>query len=232
MWKRRISEGKETGGYKRGQIIFYENNIVQGMHFIYDGKVKIFSIGKKNRKPIFRLASRGEILGLGGYPVINYVVSSMTLSDTIICRVPKELFFHALKANTDLAVYLVHYYSRQVADSEIQQKHRMFFNTAAKVAEALLMVRKKFGKETPNGILLDVAFSRQDLANLAGIAYEETIRILSTFKRQDIISLHKNKIMILESKRLWDMIIEQCCDEEGYPEKEVKCCNHLLDVSQ
>jgi len=50
-----------------------------------------------------------------------------------------------------------------------------------------------------------MSISREDLANLAGIATESTIRTLSDLKDEKLIDIHASKITILNYKKLSEM---------------------------
>ena len=53
-----------------------------------------------------------------------------------------------------------------------------------------------------NSTLIDIALSREDLANIIGTATETVIRLLSEFKNQELISLQGKKIKVLDPQGL------------------------------
>lgn len=228
-WKVRLSANRGVSKYKSGQGIFYENNMVSGFYFIYEGKVKEFTIGKKNKQQIIRLASSGEIIGLRPYDETNYRMSCIALSDATLCLIEKELFFDALRENVDLAMGLINFYAHQAADMEIRQIHLSQLSAAERIADALLLIKEKFGKKIEKGFYLDVNFSRQDIADLAGIAKEEAIRVLSVFNKQKLIELQKkNTIVIYNYRKLMKMVLEDCCEKDSYYHNTGKCISYLM----
>lgn len=220
-WKTKISEQKSVISYQRGQSIFYENSLVFGIYFIYRGKVKVFNTGGKEKQHILRLAGSGEMLGMRAFAEKKYRVSCTPLEDSMVCFIEKDIFIQSIKENPDLSLALLQNYAQTLSLMELRQKHLAQLCSKDRVAEALLVIKKHFGIETREGILLDVNLSRQDIANIAGTALEETTRVLSVLKKEKIIeqSSKPKKILILNPEKLLAMILnnydniyqQECC---------------------
>ena len=144
-WKVFLTENKSSGIYKKGQSVFSEGNIVFGVFFIYSGQLKIFSNGLKGKTQIIRLASSGEMLGLRGMAEKKYRVSGSTLTDSTLCFFDKSIFFRSIKENPDLALNVIQFYAQELCNIELRQKMFTQFNIKERVAEALLMLKSKFG---------------------------------------------------------------------------------------
>lgn len=228
QWKQIIERQKTTGVYREKQVVFSEDNLVFGVYFIHKGKVKIFNTGKQGKQHIVRFANSGDVLGFKGYSDKNYRISCTALDDTVVCFLEENFFFSAIKKNPEFALALVQYYARELAFSEFHQKNLVQFNTRNRVAEALLMLRKYFGVAADRGILLDVNFSQHEIAAIAGITVEEANRCLSFLKREGIIDYRSHKkITLLNVDKLFEMILDNCCDKDMYVNQQ-KCCEHLL----
>lgn len=228
QWKQTIEQQKTTGVYLEKQAIFSEDNLEFGVYFIYKGKVKIFNTGKQGKQHIIRFADSGDVLGFKGYSDKNYRISCTALENTVICFLEKDFFFSVIKKNPEFALALIQYYAKGLAFSEFHQKNLVQFNTKNRVTEALLMIKKHFGAATDEGILLDVNLSQHDIADIAGITAEETNRCLSFFKKEKIIDYHSHKkITLLNVNKLFEMIVDNCCEKDMYINQQ-RCCEHLL----
>jgi CRP-like cAMP-binding protein len=71
-----------------------------------------------------------------------------------------------------------------------------------RLAIALIVLREKYKEDDTgkNDIILNI--SRMDLANMAGIAQENVIRLLKEFKEEGILETDGRKICITDIKRL------------------------------
>ena len=72
-----------------------------------------------------------------------------------------------------------------------------------RVADALIMLRDKFGKGQPS---FGIHISREDLANIAGTATESLIRTLSDFKAEKLIDIKEGNIVLLNEKKLESLL--------------------------
>ena len=77
-------------------------------------------------------------------------------------------------------------------------------NAREKVAEALLLIYESFGLNEQNE--LNVHFSRNTIANIAGTSSEEVSRLLSNFEEEGFINRHGRKIEILNLEDLKTII--------------------------
>ncbi|MBI1744191.1 Crp/Fnr family transcriptional regulator, partial [Candidatus Acetothermia bacterium] len=75
-------------------------------------------------------------------------------------------------------------------------------NAPAKLAHILLELAAEFGKKIPDGILIDVALSQAELAEMAGLARETVNLTLRGFESKGWIKLQKRKIVICEQASL------------------------------
>ena len=66
----------------------------------------------------------------------------------------------------------------------------------------LMSLAEKHGVRDSQGIILNVKFSQQELANLVGTARETTSALLNEFKRLGLIDIRNRRIKILEQWQL------------------------------
>jgi len=69
-----------------------------------------------------------------------------------------------------------------------------------RLAEMLLNLHEKFGNNIDD--ILNIHLSREDIANIIGTATESAIRLLSEFKREEIISLKGKNISLINIPKL------------------------------
>ena len=71
-----------------------------------------------------------------------------------------------------------------------------------RLAIALIVMREKYKSETPEGEEINIDISRHDLANIAGIAKENVIRLLKDFRTEGIIETDGRKICVKNIRKL------------------------------
>ena len=71
-----------------------------------------------------------------------------------------------------------------------------------RIASLLAKLAERLGKETPQGLLLDIRLTRQDLADMTGLALETTIRMISRLTRKGLLGKFGRCLIIKDLKRL------------------------------
>ena len=197
-----LSSTKSFNLYKKGQVIFYEGNMPQGLYCIYSGKVKIHKLGNDGKEQTVRLAKKGNVLGyralLGSG---NYFATATALENTLVCFFPKNMYLNLLENNTQFSMKTI-----QILSSDLKIAEQMITTMAQKpvrerMAEALILLREFFGMEEDNETI-NTVLTREDIGNIAGTTTETSIRILSEFNKNKLIKLMGKKIAILNHKKL------------------------------
>ncbi len=189
-----ISNAKETSFYRQNQYIAYEGNTVLGLFFIQSGKAKIISKGLAGKPQVIRLTKKGDIIGHRGYGREKYPISAIAIEESNICLIDNETIFKAFMDNPKLTYELMIYYSNELRSSEAKIKNQAQMNVREKVADALLYYNSLFNESHNYPFLIEL--NRQDLSALAGINSEQLSRVLSDFKKENVIILSKNEIAI------------------------------------
>jgi len=197
-WKPIISFNKTSTDYPAGATIFSEGESVTGIYEIYYGKIKLISSYGNGKERIVSFATREQILGyhgLGGNMI--YPVSAVTLEKSQVTFIPLEIFYKAVKANPEMALYLLKFFADQLKASEAHMKLCLVMSALEKVAFGLLTIANSFGFEKQEPSMLCFTPTRKDIAALSGTTYETVIRVFAELEKMKIIKIEGKSIRIL-----------------------------------
>lgn len=196
--KEKISAGKGCNFYKKSQIIFYEGNRPFGIYCVNRGKIKIYKISENGKEQIVRFAKEGDILGyrslISGEP---YRASAETLTDSIICFIPKEILFNLIETNRPFSLKFMRFLCAELGAAENRMLNLSQKPVTERLAEVLLILREKFGLE-PDNKTIKVNLTREDLANFVGTATETIVRLLKELKEKQLIDVDGRKIKLID----------------------------------
>jgi CRP/FNR family transcriptional regulator len=199
-----VSAAKSCSHYKKGQSIFHEDHIPQGIYCLNKGAIKLTRSNKDGKEQIIRFAREGEFLGYRALIADEPLVATATcIEDTICCFVPKAVFLSLLEKNVQINKHMLKSLCHDlgIADERIQSLAQK--SVRERLAETLLFLHKTFQNETDTDEnLISVSLPREDIANIVGTATETVIRLLSEFKSDKLIELDGKKIRILEKSKL------------------------------
>ena len=200
-WIPAIEANKQTFNYKKGELIFSENEKVEGMYFVYDGIVKVHKKWGKEKELIIRFAKSGDIIGHRGLGTeLVYPVSATALEVTTVCFIDMAFFKTTLKVNNAFTFELLMFYAEELQRSEKKMSNLAHMQVKGRIAFSLLALKSKFGITSDGNI--DILLSRQDLASYAGTTYETVFRILNEFVQEEFIKVANKNINIVDEQGL------------------------------
>jgi CRP/FNR family transcriptional regulator len=165
--------------------------------------VKVYKIASNGKDQIIHLAKEGDFLG---YSALlgeeNYTNSSMTVQDAKICFIPKESFLSTLFANKPFFNRITKELSHQIGVMESKLTDANQKSIRERLAYVLLQLGTSFGIEGAGNERIDLILSREEIAGIVGTATESVIRLLSEFKKDDLIELQGKKIIIKDRRGL------------------------------
>jgi CRP-like cAMP-binding protein/ActR/RegA family two-component response regulator len=192
----KLSEDRRTKLFKKRELIFEEEEYPRYLYFVKLGKVKVFKTNEEGKEYIIALHGPGEFFGyLDLIKDERYTESAAALEDTELHLIPKEDFNKLLHANRDVASQLIKMLANNVTTTEEQLLNLAYNSVRRRVANALLYLSEKEGKE-------DISILRDDLARIVGTAKESVIRMLTEFKEDGYIQISGGAIHILDKKKL------------------------------
>ncbi|MBK6275059.1 MAG: Crp/Fnr family transcriptional regulator [Saprospirales bacterium] len=195
-----IEASKICSTFKKGESIFKEGSYAAGVYCINSGKIKLSMMGDEGKEQIVRMAKPGDIIG---YKALlsgdRYSATAAALEDCNVCFIPKEIFLLILQKDASLSFEMMKLLSNEFKRAE-EKLHTWHKTSSRKRAETILFLKETYGVDKENQI--NVALSREEIANLVGTATETAIRLLSEFNKDHIIELNGKKIKILDQNKL------------------------------
>ena len=198
-----ISSHKSCVSYKKGQTLFYEGTRPMGIFCINQGKVKVFKMGSNGREQILFIAQPGDFLGYRAMLSEEFYGASATVIEpAAICFIPKSDFVSILNNNPVFFKKLMKAVCHELGVMEEKLTQISQKSGRERLASTILMLKETYGMEGEGSDVIDIALSREDLANIVGTATETVIRLLSEFKSDGMIGLEGKRIKVLNVNSL------------------------------
>ncbi|MEC3908317.1 Crp/Fnr family transcriptional regulator [Tamlana sp. 2201CG12-4] len=183
----RISGCKTSKKIKKGEVIFEEGEVLNGVYCVRDGICKLSKLSENGKDQIVKMVVKGQLLGQRS--LISEESSNLqatALNDMEVCFIPKSEIFADLHNNPKFSFEVLQDMAHDLRDSDDIIVNMAQKSVRQRLAETLVYIHKNFGTN-PDGTL-SVLLSREDYANIVGTATESAIRVLSQFKKEGFIS--------------------------------------------
>lgn len=188
--------------FKAGEVVFHEGTIPQGVYVVCTGKVKIYKSSRTGQQLITRIESPGDLLGhitmlAGEGP---YMGTAEALEPSTVSMIDERTFKDFLTRFPQAAMALMRELARDVRRGENQARDIAFKPARGRLADTLLRVMKP-GK--PYGLV--TGLKRRDLAEMAGLSIETSVRLLKDFAVRGIIKKRGKDLLVLRLEALGSM---------------------------
>lgn len=184
--------------FRRHELICKQGSEVTHAIYLVQGTVKFYIEGLNNHNIILYLMKPPSYIGLLSFfesPYYSYSVAA--LEDCEVCMIDLD-FLKKLYQNQH---ELLHSLNRAIGKSignimkkiiSLNQKQ-----IRGRMAESLIYLSGFFNRED-----FELPLTRRELGELSGISEENTVRLLSEFRQENIIRCNGRKIEILDMRLL------------------------------
>lgn len=204
-WTPAIEAHRKNLSVKKGQLLFREGDKVNGIYFIYEGKVKVHKHWGVEKELIVRFAQQGDIVGHRGVgSEMVYPVSATALEHVTVCFIDLEFFQASLRVNHTFLYELMMFYAQELQGSEKNMRNLAHMPVKGRIAHALLLLKNKFGFDDDG--FINMILSRQDLASYTGTTYETAFRVMSELIQDNIIAISGKHITITNEEKLQQLV--------------------------
>lgn len=189
--------------YEKGEFVIRPGGPPQGVFYILSGIVKAYDITKYGEENLLIIRKAGDVLGLT-WALTNqeHRVLYSALSRTEVLQVGREEFSNFLQANPKAALPLID----MLADMYRLHSERIlnleYRTVRERLVSFLLTTSRRFGRETPDGLVIDVPLRHQDIASSISATRETTGRELSALERQGMLKSSQSIITLKNIEKL------------------------------
>jgi CRP/FNR family transcriptional regulator, cyclic AMP receptor protein len=190
---------------KKGQTLFEIGAVGDGCYWLEEGVLKVSIASPQGTERILAILGPGSIVGelalIDGLPRSGTV---QALRDSRLTFVARSVFLECLRDYPEMTGHLVETLIVRLRQADEEVAAASFLPLKARVARALLQFAKYLGE--PIGmqgqLVIRHRIRRDDLAALADVARENVSRILSEWKKRQIIDHPSPSVYVIHKARL------------------------------
>ncbi len=193
--------------FPAGQRIYFEGDTAKSLYLIAMGRVKLMRSTTSGHEVLLDILHGGEYFGnldILGAPAYNE--TAVTQTDCCILQISSEDFGGILKRYPDVAIKVLGAVGERLQESREQVTQLSTYSIEQRIASALLRLANKLGEEREQGVLIQLPFSRQDLAAMTGATTETVSRVMSRFSDEGLIKSGRKWVAVADPTGLEQVI--------------------------
>lgn len=189
--------------YNKGEFIIRPGETPTGVFYIETGLVKAYDITKYGEENLLIIRKENEV-----FPLIWAVTGQerniiyQAIATTTVWRISQECYIkyiqedkEALAPLLDMVVEMYRIHSERIINLEYR-------TVRERLISFIVTMSQRFGRETDEGILIDVPIRQQDIASSINSSRETTSRELSGLEKKGLIKTDPHYLLIKDLEKL------------------------------
>lgn len=189
----------EELSFKKGNIIYAEGDHSNKIFLVSKGIVKGHKMDESGKELTTALYEADSFIGFTSFmDNTPYQESATAVEDTFLTAISKSELKEILEKNQRVSLELMELLTDNLSEVKEQLLQMAYSSVRKKTAQTIIQFAQVLNKKPNEAIKI----SRNDLANVAGIATESLIRTLSVFKKEGYLEIEGRNIKILDLNKL------------------------------
>jgi CRP/FNR family transcriptional regulator, cyclic AMP receptor protein len=188
---------------KRGEPVYLPHQLADGVLLVAKGRVKICHATPDGKQSILGFIDEGEIFGelsiLGGERRDEYVE---TTEKTTLVLIPKQALQRSIQKYPDLVLGVTKIIGCRRQRIQRRLRNLLFRSNRERVIHLLLELAEKYAEPSPDGLLLNIRLSHQEMACIIGSTRETVTVVLGQLQKDEFLSIARRKIVLKDIGKL------------------------------
>lgn len=187
--------------FKKGQVILLEEDTNKYMYSVLSGEVKVFYTTREGKESIVAFHGVGESFGeisLIDQQTIPATVVAMQSSVVLI--IGRDDFFEIIRTQPKVMHKLLLLLTGRLRLAWNQVRMLHFKDASYRIMTSIKDLATERGESVPEGVLLKMRLTHQNIADMTGLTRETVTRIIDKWKKQGLLSIDENRHMLISHK--------------------------------
>jgi CRP-like cAMP-binding protein len=187
----------------RASYFLHQGEPATVFYILLQGRVRLTQVTPEGHQVIVTVLGPGDGLGIiVALSQTNYPVSAEAIEDCTALAWTAATIQQYMLEFPQLTLNGMNLLARRFVELQDRFRELATERVERRVARAVLRLVRQAGKRTPEGVLIDMPLSRQDLAEMTGTTLYTVSRILSDWEQKGLVSTGRERVVLRKSHEL------------------------------
>jgi CRP-like cAMP-binding protein len=193
--KNSIIRSIEESGY-----FFFQGDQAQYLYVLTSGRVKLMQSNTNGQQVNLRTIHPWQMFGALGVVRKDaiYPATAQALENSSALAIESGFLHEILKTRQQIAFDLMGLMTTYIQEMQARYRELATGRVEQRVANALLRLAAQVGIRSEKETIIELSFSRQDVAEMTGTTLYTVSRLLSDWERKGIIETGRERIKIIK----------------------------------
>jgi CRP/FNR family transcriptional regulator len=198
---------KHAAVFPEHAVVLVEGQGAWGIFVLCQGRAKLSTTSRDGKTLIIRIAEAGEVLGL--HAVVTggpYELTVETMQPCQLDFVGREDMLRFLKENPDASLHAIQHLARDCSDSYGVVRTIGLSHSVSERFARFLLETSADGEVTNGTVRSRLAMTHEEISQLVGTSRETITRLLSEFRKNEMVELKGSTLIIHDRPALQSLI--------------------------
>jgi CRP/FNR family transcriptional regulator len=183
--------------FRKHEMVFHAGSSNEEVFLLIDGRVKVFELSKDGKEMILWFCFPGELFGLSEvFQQSERDVNAQACSGVEVLVIKKTDFKRYIKQHAHLALQVIEllgYRLRELSDVLLNLASD---DVTSRVIKLLTRLCSRYGKPSGDAVLLDIALTHQEMADMIGTSRQSVTTVLNVLRKQGVLKTQQRFIYL------------------------------------
>jgi CRP/FNR family transcriptional regulator, cyclic AMP receptor protein len=198
-----VSEQLEPLRFSPGEVMDAQNDCGGCVYVIVSGKVKVAHRRPEGNEMVLTILGPREIFGaIGVFDPESREIEAIALTEVVAVPIGRDQFLDWISECPEFSHQVLRLFARWVKASTNSLVDFAFADVDSRVANQLLCLRKRFGRQEGEVVRVVHELTMEDFSLLVGVAPETVSETLRKFEIRGWIRLEDKSVMVVDAHAL------------------------------
>lgn len=181
---------------EEGEFFFFQGDPATYLYVLVSGRAKLMQVNPAGQQVNLRTISEWQMFGALGAvrEDATYPASAQALEQSTALAVKSDFLRELMQTRPYLSFDLMRLMTGYIQEMQERYRELATEKVERRIARAMLRMAAQMGTKMEGGI--EIAFSRQDLAEMSGTTLYSVSRVLSEWERQGLVEAGRERVLI------------------------------------
>ncbi len=199
----RLEQRARIREFPRNSTVYLPSDIADGAFLLAQGRIRICSTTPDGKQAILAFVEPGELFGeLALIEVGEREERAEAATDCTVVLLPGDELRRLMENFSDISLGVTKLIGLRRKRVERRLRSLLFRSNHDRLAHLLLELVEQYGRPSPEGVLLEIKLSHQELSSIIGATRETITALLGEMQLDGLLKISRQKIVVRDLRRL------------------------------
>ncbi len=192
-----VAQAARTRAVSHSEFYFHQGEPATTLYVLLTGRARLLQISAEGNEVLLGFVMPGEMFGgVSFLGQADYPLSAQAVEDCLAACWEGAIMSRLMERFPRLALNAMRHMSARMQEMQNRVRELSTERVERRIANTLLRLANQTGVKSPAGVLINVALTRQDIAEMTGTTLYTVSRTLSRWEQEGIVESGRERVLI------------------------------------